>query len=373
LDFLYFLRFGAIMEPFRRNEFTPCFLATGVGSLPHPSVEGACLLIGRALPQTPFWPQLPQRSLLESMNLQASPGLPFLKVEEPKMEVLLDSSLDEAEELEKVYQAYLAGRVGSYAFPPGYAEGFEGMVRYLGERGKAELRFFKGQMVGPITFGLAIQDEQKRSIIHNEVIFDGLLKGLILRGRWIIEKMKRVCPKVLLFLDEPGLSGYGSAFFSVDGDTVAARLNEMIADLQAQGVLIGVHCCGNTDWALLMKTKADIINFDAWGFFDRFSLYQEAIQDFLERDGILAWGIVPTSEFTGGETPEGLEEKLEEDFGQLAGRGIPEEVLRQRCLLTPSCGMGLMPLEEAEKSMELLAKLSARMREKYSCPEESGN
>jgi hypothetical protein len=355
------------MEPFQRKKFTPCFLATGVGSLPHRSVEAACLLIARTLPQTPFWPQLPKHSPLESMNVQASPGLPFLKVEGPKGEVRLDPTLDQAEELEKVYRAYLAGRVESYDFPPGYAEGFERMIRYLRERERLGLRFFKGQMVGPITFGLAIQDEQKRNVIHNEVIFDGLLKGLILRGRWIIEKMKLVCPKVILFLDEPGLSGYGSAFFSVDGETITTRLNEMIGDFQARGALVGVHCCGNTDWALLMKTKADIINFDAWGFFDRFSLYHEAIHDFLVRDGILGWGIVPTSGFTGGETPEGLGEKLENEFGELARRGIPEEVLGQRCLLTPSCGMGLLPLEDAEKSMGLLSKLSARMREKYFC------
>jgi hypothetical protein len=358
---------GSIVEHFERKEFSPCFLATGVGSLPHLSVDGACLLIARTLPQTPFWPQLPKHSLLESMNVQASPGLPFLKVEALRGEVRLDPTLDEAEELEKVYQAYLTGEVESYDFPPGYAEGFEGMIRYLRDRERPDLRFFKGQMVGPVTFGLAIQDGRKRNVIHNEVVFDGLLKGLILRGRWIIGKMKTVCPKVIFFLDEPGLSGYGSAFFTVDGETITARLNEIIGDFQAQGALVGVHCCGNTDWALLMKTKADIISFDAWGFFDRFSLYHEAIHDFLGRDGILAWGIVPTSEFTGGETLEGLGEKLEGEFRELARRGISQEFLHQRCLLTPSCGMGLMSLEDTEKAMELLVKLSARMREKYFC------
>ncbi len=353
------------MEPFQRKSFIPHLLATGVGSLPHADVGKACALIARTLPHTPFWPQLPKHSPLESMNIQVTPGLPFLRVDEQKGEVHFDTTLDEAVELEKVYQAYLSEKIEAYGFPPRYAEGFEGMRQYLREKEKSTLHFFKGQVVGPITFGLSIQDGQKRNVIHNEVVFDGLLKGLILRGRWIIQRMKTVCPKVILFLDEPGLSGYGSAFFSVDEETITGRLNEVIEDFQAQGVLVGVHCCGNTDWSMLLKTKADIINFDAWGFFDQFSLYPEAITDFLSRDGILAWGIVPTSEFTGKETVNGLQERLEDEFRELSRKGIPEKLIRERCLLTSSCGMGLMSLENTDKAMTLLSQLSEQLRKKY--------
>jgi hypothetical protein len=351
------------MEPMERKNFVPRFLATGVGSLPHASVQEACAFIARTLRRTPFWPQLPQYSLLESMNLQASPGLPFLAVDEEKGEVHFDSARDEAQELEKVYHSYLNGEVDTYALPSVYAAGFEGMMRDLGEKEGADLHFFKGQIVGPVTFGLAVKDGHNRDIIHNETIFDGLIKGLILRGRWIIQKMKTVCPRIIFFLDEPALSGYGSAFFSVDAGTITGRLNEVILDFQAQGALVGVHCCGNTDWSLLLKTEADIINFDAWGFFARFSLYPDDVRDFLSRDGILAWGIVPTSEFTGKETAEGLRVKLADEFRELSKKGIPMKTLRERCLLTSSCGMGLMKLEDAEKAMVLLAELSGKLRE----------
>jgi hypothetical protein len=177
--------------------------------------------------------------------------------------------------------------------------------------------------------------------------------------------MKKVCEDVILFLDEPGLSGYGSAFFSVDGATITGRLNEAIEEFQAQGARVGVHCCGNTDWSLLLSTKAHILNFDAWGFWEHFSLYPEAVEGFLSRGGVLAWGIVPTSEFTGRETVEVLMEKLGAGFRALVGKGVCEETLRERCLLTTSCGMGLMSVEDAEKAMGLLAELSRRMREKY--------
>lgn len=323
-------------ERIKPEKFEPAFLATGVGSLPHKDISEACQLIGRTLPHTPFWPQLPQHSLLEGMNLQVSPGLPFLRVEEAKGEVHFDRTRDPAKELERGYNAYLTGEIESFRLLPAYAGGFEGMVHYLEERKPIALKFFKGQMVGPVTYGLAVQDDRGKDIIHDEVLYDALIKGLMLRGRWIIQRMKKVCEKVILFIDEPGLSGYGSAFFSVDGATISRRLNEVIEDLQAAGSWVGIHCCGNTDWSLLLNTKADIINFDAWGFFDRVVLYAEAVEEFLSRGGVLAWGIVPTSEFTGKETVMGLVERLEAGFRDLVKKGISEKILHEQCLLTPS-------------------------------------
>ncbi len=348
-----------------QKEFLPCFLATGVGSLPHRDVLRACALIARTMPETPFWPQLPKHSILESMNVQVSPGLPFLKVEEKKGEVFFDSTRDQAQELQIVYQSYLTSDEASYAIPAPFAGGLEGMVGCLKKNIGLPPRFFKGQIAGPITFGLSVQDPEGKSLIHNEVAFDAVMKGLLLRGRWLIRRMKEICEHVILFIDEPGLSGYGSAFFSVDGSTVIERLNEMIDEFQNHGARVGVHCCGNTDWSLLLRTKADIINFDAWSFFDRFALYPDALNEFLSRQGVLAWGIVPTAEFTGKETVEVLKEKLEKEFRELQSRGMRQEILRERCLLTTSCGMGLMSVEDAEKAMTLLAELSKQMRKEY--------
>jgi methionine synthase II (cobalamin-independent) len=353
------------MEKEGSGNFRPCFLATGVGTLPHRDVNRACTLIAETLPRTTYWPQLPQRSPLESMNVQISPGLPFLRVDEEKGEIHFDAGRDEAEELESVYQSYLAGEVERYRIPSGYAEGFATMMGLLEKKSRSSLYFFKGQIAGPITFGLAVQDRQGKDVIHDEVLYDGLIKAILLRGRWIIQEMKKICPEVIFFIDEPALAGYGSAFFSVDAGTIFGRLNEAIDEFQASGARVGIHCCGNMDWNLLLKSKADIINFDAWGYFEQFSLYPEALREFLSRGGVVAWGIVPTLEFTGQETVEGLMEKLEGEIQTLALSGIPAEILREKSLLTPSCGMGLMSEEDAEKAMKLLAELSSGMREKY--------
>ena len=42
--------------------------------------------------------------------------------------------------------------------------------------------------------------------------------------------------------------------------------------------LKGVHCCGNTDWSILLKTKMDILNFDAYAYAQSVALYPDEIK-----------------------------------------------------------------------------------------------
>ena len=46
-------------------------------------------------------------------------------------------------------------------------------------------------------------------------------------------------------------------------DDTVAKLGEVIEAVHAEGALAGVHCCGNTEWSILIDAGVDIINFDA--------------------------------------------------------------------------------------------------------------
>lgn len=345
-------------------DFVPALSATGVGSLPHQDLTRAINLITEFLPDTPFWPQLPKYSPLENMITQVSAGLPFLNVDEEKGEIFFADELDPAAELEKVYRAYLEKDSSAYPLPSKYAAGLEEMIKHLQIR-SGPLKFFKGQMAGPITFGLSVKDKEGKDLIHNEVIFDALLKALILRGCWLIQRMREVKARIIFFLDEPALAGLGSAFFTVSPEIIKKTWEELITAWQTQGALVGIHCCGNTDWSLLFESKVDIINFDAWSFWERLVLYLDNLVDFLDRGGILAWGIVPTAEFSGTENLEIIMTRLENEMEELVQNGVSKKKLYAQSLLTPSCGMGLMSEKNAEKVLSLLGELSKQMRQKY--------
>ena len=49
----------------------------------------------------------------------------------------------------------------------------------------------------------------------------------------------------------------------------------------------------NTDWSLLLKSDIDVLNFDAYGFFDRLFLYKDDLVNFMNRGKHGIGGIVP--------------------------------------------------------------------------------
>ncbi len=167
----------------------------------------------------------------------------------------------------------------------------------------------------------------------------------------------------MIFFDEPILCALGTPSYIGIGDKdVIAAFDELTDALHEKGVVVGVHCCGNMDWSLLTQTKIDVIAFDAYFFGDKVALYPEQISGFLDRGGILAWGIVPTSD------PDELkkvdvgvlEEKIQGLTNLFVEKGIAEDSVRENIMLTPSCGMG--PLNE-EESVTVLRLLDEMIRQ----------
>ena len=179
-----------------------------------------------------------------------------------------------------------------------------------------------------------------------------------MKARWQVRTLKSVHPEVVIFIDEPYLSSFGSAYINVQRDQVVSLLTEIIEAVHGEGALAGVHCCGNTDWTLLMDTPIDIINFDAHGYFEGMALYPEKLSAFLERGGVLAWGIVPTSEEIASLSHEELMREMDGKIAVLEKKGVNRDLLLANRIVTPSCGTGTLTVELADKVLEVTDLLS---------------
>ncbi len=338
-------------------------IATGIGSLPHRDPDEAAALVLRYVPDAPFWPQLPQRGFREHMDGQYSEALPGLLVDAEKGRFRFATAQDLTPDLERFFERYLAKDYAYFRLSPEYAAGFPAFLRVLQKGLPHGTRFLKGHITGPLTAGLSFKDQDNRDIIHNEIVFDAVVKGLAMKAAWQVRELGRFGRPVIIFIDEPAMESLGSAFSAVSAETVAEKLNEIIGVVHEEGGIAGIHCCGNADWPLLFGTDVDIVNFDAFGYRDRVLLYPAAIKSFLDRGGALAWGIVPTGAFTGSETPESLAATLESAMGQLSNQGIDRDLLLRRSLITPSCGMGSLTPDKAEAILGLLRGVSTRMQQ----------
>lgn len=336
-------------------------IATGIGSMPHIDPDDAVKLALEYLPHAPIWPQLPKLNFRERMDIQYSESLPGVMIDENRQRIFLDTSRDLTPELEKFFEHYLAKDYSYFRISEGFAAGFYALLGAL-EKADTMPRFLKGHITGPLTLGTSLKDESGRDIIHNDLVFDATVKCLAMKAAWQIETLKKFGRPVIIFIDEPAMESLGSAFSAVSSETVETGLNEIIDAIHKLGGIAGIHCCGNADWPLIMRTRIDILNFDAFGYMDKVLLYPEEIKAFIDRGGALAWGIVPTGGFTGRETAGILADRLRQAASRLNEYGIDKAALLKQCILTPSCGMGGLTEEKSHKILSLLGDVANEIR-----------
>jgi len=335
------------------------YLTTHVGSVPHLDSHklNAHLL---STMDIPCWLQLPRRDFRENIYTQYAPTLPGAVVLEDKQKAVIDFSLAEFDVgLESFYQSVLDDDVDAFALHPEYAQGFYVLYDSLKD---STTRFAKGQVMGPISFGLTVTDQDGRACLYNEIYVDVLVKHMTFNARWQVEQLGKVSEQVILFVDEPYMASFGSAYISLGKEQVIAWLNELYDALHVVGAITGTHCCGNTDWGVLLNTNVDILNLDAYDFIENLALYPVELREFLDRGGAVCWGLIPNNNHIFHEMPQMLADKLRNGIKLIcekaAKRGIsihPDE-FASRSLIAPACGLGPATVEIADRAFDVLAE-----------------
>lgn len=342
-------------------EFTSPFVATGIGSFPHQEERKVLDLLLQNFPDIPFWPQLPKRSFLEGMVVQYSEGFPSLRLDPNEQKVWIDLSEGFDREVERFYQAWETEDLEAFRISENFSRGLYLIEELISTSHRKKIKYIKGQVIGPITFGLSLTDQERKPIFYDPTLKDILIKHLSSKARWVEKRLNDLFPEIptLLFFDEPGISSFGSAFSILSREEIIDSLNECFKSVKG---LKGVHCCGNTDWSMLLSTHLDILSFDAYGYLENLSLYPQELKAFLERGGVLAWGIVPTGEEILKEDAKSLVKRFKKGVEMLSKEGI-DPVLLKRAILTPSCGTASLSIPLAERACKLTAEVSKRLME----------
>jgi len=346
------------------------FLSTAIGSMPFDKADYAVGVSLKSM-DAPIWPQLPKLGLLEQMEVQYSENIPCAVVDTEKNRLFFQTDIDYSEKFAEFYENFMTASddggtkdFSSMAISEKYSKGIYAMLKAVKEKGKQP--WLKVQTTGPITFALSIVDENKRAMYYNEEFLDVIVKSITMKSRWQVQQFKPYADNIICFLDEPILSAFGSStYVSVKREDVVKILNEVIEAIHAEGAIVGIHCCGNTEWSILIDAGVDIVNFDAFEYGETIAMYAGHVKRHLEKGGTLAWGVVPTSEKIRDQTVESLEKQLEKVMDNLAAQGIDKKLIAEQAIITPSCGTGSLATEDAEKVFSLMAGLTKRMKEKY--------
>jgi len=340
-----------------------------IGSLPLRDHEAATDFVLKYTSEVPLWVQLPSYEQ-ERMVEQFIAGLPGLCTVDGKTCADTGSQGFDGELLEfyEEYMAVVEGRENiadsRFILDASSTRGFFVFINRMQHAASLPIAL-KGQITGPLTFGTGIADHTGAAIFYNLQMRDALVKLLALKAKWQAQQLLNFGRPVIIFIDEPAMAGVGSSeFTSLSNAEISQCLEEVVESIHAAGALAGIHICANTDWSLVLDSSIDIVNFDAYSYFDRFILYSEQIQTFLQSGRILAWGIVPTlkPEDIEQATVERLVNQWTENAEKITALGIEWTDLISQSLITPSCGMGSLNVGQATKVMELTQGVSEKIR-----------
>jgi len=342
-------------------QYKPKGAATAIGSLPLEDAQKAAELMITSLQEMPTWPQLPKRTFKENMYAQYTEGFPAVVIDEQNEKLHFDTENIDA--LEAFYQKYLDNDIGYFKITEEYAAGLQAFIKQIEQLDKKPA-VLKGQVTGPVSFGLSVRDQNDKAIIYNEQFADVVVKGLSAKAKWQESVFQTIAPasQTVIFFDEPYLVSLGSAFVALSEDAVLKYLNECLSAVEG---LTGIHVCGGTDWGLIMKTKVDIIHFDAYEYFETMTLYTEQLGGFLKRGGIMGWGITPHTEKIEEESAESLFEQLMQKIDKIVSKGVDEKRLLDQLLIAPSCGAGSLSPENAKRALTLTKDVSKLFRKRY--------
>ncbi|MDD3013848.1 MAG: hypothetical protein PHC34_09120 [Candidatus Gastranaerophilales bacterium] len=350
-------------------------LATAVGSLPYDNPKDALDLIFSNIKDFPIWPQLSHVSQKEDMLAQFTQNIPGIVFDEEDNRWYMDQNDENFyEQLEEFYLDYESivneknfELLDKYAISGEFSSSIPLFFQRIKEVKPIAI---KGQITGPFTWGTSLVDREKKCAFYDDTSREIIIKGLTLKALWQVVKFKECSPNSIpvIFLDEPTISQYGtSAFITVTKEDIISSISEITTILKDNGALVGIHCCGKTDWSLITSSNVDILNFDALNFAESLSLYSKELEAFLQKGGYIAWGMVPTldEDVLKMADVNFLTEKFKVALSYLTTRGIDEKLILDSSFITPTCGAGSLSIELAVKAINLTSELSKAIREKY--------
>ena len=152
---------------------------------------------------------------------------------------------------------------------------------FLWEVENRKLRLAKAQIAGPFTVLSVARTSDGRTTLEVPGLDEVLYRLVMARSLAMVKALRRTGATPLFFLDEPGLYALPAHPAAPPAGPAGAEARSVVA-LQREGALVGIHCCGNTDWAALLDVQPDLLSLDVRLSLDAMLEETEALTRFLE-------------------------------------------------------------------------------------------
>ncbi len=161
---------------------------------------------------------------------------------------------------------------------------------------------------------------------------------------------------LVLFLDEPALVSWRRDDAPLDREPAIDVLSGALAAVDST---TGVHVCSEGDVALALEAGPEVLGVEVDSDLVQHTV---ALARFLDGDGWVAWGAVPTDRPV-GESADPHWRALAALWCELTRRGCDPVPLRTRGMITPACGLAGYGASQAERVLGIARELAARVHD----------
>ncbi|HLB58863.1 MAG TPA: hypothetical protein VJL87_02100, partial [Bdellovibrionota bacterium] len=167
----------------------------------------------------------------------------------------------------------------------------------------------------------------------------------------------------ILFIDEAVISRDYFDTLPLHPAMIEELLSGLVHAAKAEGAIVGIHCCTDANWSLLIDTDVDILSLDAVNYLDSFLESTDSLQDFLREGGVIGWGSIPTR--PPFPSPEQVTNQILKAVEELTDYDLSIYQILQQSLISATCGLGMLPPHLIEENCRLTKLVSHSIRRKY--------
>lgn len=319
----------------------PLGAPTSIGSLPFTDRSEAIAFVLEHNPELPAAPTVPRAEPLEMMIPQAAWGIVGVVVDDDGTISIPDPDLLDP-----------AAPLGD---PDLLGRPFTTWRRFLDVvAGRTDP--IKLQLTGPLTLGLTLI----QAGAPTGTAFAVAAAAVATRARHLLDLADRHAPGVprVLIFDEPGLVGGLRAELPLTADELIDLLSGSLASVAGRAVA-GVHCCGPTDWRLVLQAGPELLSLPVGA---DITASAGALSAFLDRGGWVIWGAVATDGPLGEQTSRSWRQ-LSAQWCELVQNGCDPTLLRRQALVSPVCGLALHDSVTADHVFDLTRQLAEKIHD----------
>lgn len=335
-----------------------------LGALPYNNLDNATKMIAKLFEKMPFLALLPHVDSEDTVMRRTLDGIPGIKFDHSEIKIKITSSnyKKNMDKLENAFNHPTLENLEPFGINSVYMEKYFQLIKKF-KSSNATIN-----LLGPFSITQILKNVADEQMLVDKNYRKLFVQAVCVKALWCIEKIREISPETtpVVILEEPLYSRLGDLKREnedITTDIVISLFARVIEKIKEAGAIVGVQCLEKCDWQIPIKAGVDLISFDAYNNPNNLCIIPELIQEFLEKGGMINWGIVPViNEYiVKGLNIDILYKRFFSTVEGLIIAGVPANLVFNSALVSIQGNTDGLPIIFAEKAIILASQLAKRI------------